>query len=78
MISRNEFLIKEIPQFHPASRDYREYWDNMWRYNVEGYWSSGYWMPGRLFFYVNLGTIELTDPVTKQRKLGRPWLRDTE
>ena len=35
-------------------------------------------MPGRLYFYVNLGTIELSEKFSKSRKLGRPLLRDIE
>jgi len=77
-IERSQFLLKEIPQFHRLSLDYRNFWSEQWTRNIEGFWSSGIWMPGRLYFYGNFGTIELSERNSKVRKLGRPRIRDTE
>lgn len=46
--------------------------------NYQGKWR---WMPGNLFFYINMGTIlhqEDEDSKTAPKKKMRPWLRDIE
>lgn len=35
-------------------------------------------MPGKLYFYVNFGTILLNKKGAKVKQLGRPMLRDLE
>lgn len=35
-------------------------------------------MPGKLYFYINFGTIKLNKKGSKVKSYGRPWLRDLE
>ena len=78
MIDRDNYLLKEIPRFHPLSRDYEQFWVGEIRKCIEGKWESGYWLPGRLYFYINFATMELSERNSKVRKLGQPRMRDTE
>jgi len=79
MINRQNFLLTEVPQFHPASTRYVEWWREQKKYCIEGYWSSGYWMPGNLYFYVNFGTISGNKTAHSKVKMPmRPFLRDLE
>lgn len=78
MIHNNNFLVKEFEIHHPASLAYKSYWQDQKRKAIEGYWVSGRWMPGRLYNYVNMGTILLNKKNSKVKFYGRPNLRDTE
>lgn len=46
--------------------------------SIEGYWLGGYYMPPSLYFYANLGTIQLNKGESNVKKFDRPWLRDLE
>ena len=59
MISNENFILKEIPQIHPAANEYLEFWREQKRRCIEGYWSGGKFMPGNLYFYVNFWNILL-------------------
>jgi len=37
--NRNNFLLKEIPEYHPASRAYLNFWKEQKRRCIEGFWS---------------------------------------
>lgn len=78
MINQNNFLIKDFEVHHPASLSYRNYWAEQKRRSIEGYWVSGRWMPGKLYFYVNMATILLNKRNSKVKFYGRPNLRDLE
>lgn len=79
MINRNEFLLKEVPTFHPASSRYVEWWRQQKKYCIEGKWQSGIWMPSNLYFYSNFGTILLNKTKNSKNKVAaRPFLRDLE
>lgn len=79
MVNRNLFILDEIPQFHPSSSKYIEFWREQKKLCIEGMWQSGYWMPGQLYFYVNFNTILLNKSInSKVKKPGRPFLRDLE
>lgn len=79
IINRNNFLVGTIPKMHPMSSMYREFWMTQKRRCIEGYWNSGYWMPGNLYFYVNFGTIKINKTASSKNKVaGKPFLRDLE
>lgn len=77
----NGNFIHEIERHHPLSVKYRSYWKEIKRRCMEGYWSEGKWMPGPLYFYINLCKIRVgkkgADSNTA-KVIGRPWLRDLE
>lgn len=79
MINRNNFILEDIPMYHPESLKYLDWWRDQKKKCIEGYWSSGYWMPGNLYFYINFGTILVnkTEHATSKEP-GRPLLRDLE
>jgi hypothetical protein len=89
--NRSNFLLGEIPSYHPASLKYIKYWKEMKRRCIEGYWAQDTkdpeetgmwrWMPGHLFFYVNFGTILHRPkdlPKTVPKKKVKPDLTDLE
>jgi hypothetical protein len=80
MINNDNFIIREIPKFHAISQRYDRvsFWKEQKKNVIEGYWSSGKWMPGTLYYYVNFHTIRFEDVGSASRKIGRPWLRDIE
>lgn len=75
----NKHFIHDIERIHPLSVKYRKYWEGVKRRCMEGYWYEGKWMPGPLYFYVNLCKIRLNKNEFSTTKIvGRPWLRDLE
>jgi len=78
MINRENFLVHDFEVHHPASLSYKTYWTEQKRRCIEGHWVSGQWMPGRLYFYVNMATILLNKKGSKVKFYGRPLLRDLE
>jgi hypothetical protein len=79
IINKAAFLLKEIPQFHPASEEYLLFWREEKKRCIEGYWVGGVWMPGNLYFYVNFWTILLNKTQhSKTKTPGKPFLRDLE
>lgn len=88
--NRKNFLIGDIPSYHPDSANYLKYWRDIKKKCIEGFWGidnieniqNGFWryMPGRLFFYVNLGTILHQEEGKRSapKKKMRPYLRDIE
>lgn len=78
-INPQNFLLGEVPQFHPLSRDYINFWREEKRKCIEGTWLGGYYMPPSLYFYVNYATIELNKNKRSSVKVfSRPWLRELE
>jgi len=73
-----EFLLSEIPEYHPLSRSYLDWWKEQKLNCIEGFWASGKWMPGKLYFYVNYGIIRLNKDGAKTKSYGTPNLRDIE
>jgi len=64
---------------NPLSREYKIWWKTEKRKCIEGYWSSGKWMPGLIYFYINFWKIQLNkDEFSKQKVVGDPFLRDLE
>lgn len=79
LIENSNFLLKEIPRFNPLSGEYLAFWRSEKRSCIEGYWCSGKWMPGPLYFYINFWHIKLKkDRFSKTEIISRPFLRDLE
>ncbi len=81
MINNSNFIIKEIPEFHPISQMHEkmEWWKDFKRKCIEGEWSSGKWCPGNLWFYINAWYIRIENKKgSKGKIIGRPWFRDLE
>lgn len=82
-----DFVVDEHPYLNPKSRDYSDYWLTETRSCIEGKWGYDYskkkdlggyrFMPGNLYFYVNMCVIEgeddFSNPTTE-----RPTLRDID
>lgn len=77
-IERDKFLLDEVPSLHPASSRFREFWRAEKKKIIEGDWSNGVWMPGKLYFYVNYATIKRNIAGAKAKIPARPLLRDIE
>lgn len=79
MLDRDNYLLREVPNYHPLSRDYHKFWKEQKRRCIEGYWSGGYYCPSGLYFYVNFGSIlKNKNPYVNNKILARPDLRDIE
>lgn len=77
IINPENFKLKEIPKFHPLSYDYVDWWSEQKRRCIDGYWVGGQYIPGRLYFYINFGTILLqASKHAKKKSMGRPELWD--
>lgn len=75
--------IKKYKNINPANElAYTEYWSGIKKKFIEGFWGQdfGKWryMPGTLYFYINMCVILHADKRTKTRKKIRPELRDLE
>lgn len=79
LINNNNFLLKEIPNYHPILEQYDRlsFWKEQKRYCIEGYWSSGKWMPGPLYYYVNFHHINIESKSGSQ-VTSLPFLRDID
>lgn len=78
MVINPQAFVEEIPTLHPLSRDYLTYWREQTKRILEGHWIDGFWMPPKLYFYVNHGTIRLNKNNSNVKVYGRPLLRDIE
>lgn len=78
MINNNLFKLGDIPKFHPITQKYdrMHFWKTEKRKCMEGYWVSGKWMPGELYYYINFHNIIIEKGI--YRSLGLPWLRDID
>ena len=80
---RSIWIVPEFKDINPLDETtYIEYWSSIKQTCIEGMWGpdfDGYrFMPGNLFFYVNMCHILDTDKKTKTRRMIRPHLRDLE
>lgn len=75
----NHNFIHDFEIINPLTIRYIKYWKEIKRRCMEGYWHEGKWMPGNLYFYINLCKIKLNkDEHSKTKIEGRPFLRDLE
>jgi len=83
--NRKAFLLDEIPNYHPDSAAYLQFWKDQKKKCIEGLWALDgdryRYMPPNLYFYVNFGTIlhkPEDSPKTAPKKKIRPHLTDIE
>ena len=80
IVNNSNFRLKEIPNFHPELEYYERtsFWKDEKRKCIEGYWSSGKWMPGPLYYYINFHNIQFEDDTSVAQAFGLPFLRDID
>jgi hypothetical protein len=78
MINNSLFKLDEVPTFHPVTQKYDRihFWKGEKRKCMEGYWVSGKWIPGELYYYINFHHIIVEEGI--YRGLSLPWLRDID
>lgn len=82
------FVVKDHPEYHPATKDYLDYWEEHEKRCIEGLWgldknketNEGGWRycPPQLYYYVNFCVIEDEDEVSNSSEVIIPRLRDIE
>ena len=80
MVNNANFKLTSIPNFHPVLEHYERvnFWKEEKRKCIEGYWSSGKWMPGPLYYYTNFHNIQFEDDSSVAQAFGLPFLRDID
>jgi hypothetical protein len=80
IINNSNFKVQEIPNLHPELEYYErvEFWQVQKRRCIEGMWSSGKWMPGPLYYYINFHHILFEDDTSVAQAIGLPFLRDID
>ena len=80
IVNNSNFKLDEIPNYHADLEYYErsEFWKVKKRRCIEGYWSSGKWMPGPLYYYINFHKILFEDDSSVSQAVGLPWLRDID
>ena len=80
--NRKNWLIGDIPNFHPDDPRHTSLWREYKKKCIEGVWEKdfdGYrFMPGFLWFYINFYIILNADEKKKARYKIKPHLRDLE
>jgi len=82
------FVVKDHPEYHPATKDYLDYWEEHEKRCIEGLWgldknketNEGGWRycPPQLYYYVNFCVIEDEDEASNSSEVIIPRLRDIE
>jgi len=77
---QNENFVVDIPYFNPVTEHFERlsWWREQKRRCIEGFWHSGRWCPGVLYFYVNFWNIEVESRESLGKTIGKPWFRDLE
>jgi len=75
-INPREFIV-DIPNYHPLSPAFVSFWREQKKRCIEGHWAHGRYMPGKLYFYINFGTIKRKER-GRSPYFGKPDLRDLE
>ena len=80
LINNSNFRLPEIPNFHPILEYYDRigFWKEQKKRCIEGYWVSGKWMPGPLYYYINFHNIQFEDDSSVSQAFGLPFLRDID
>jgi len=80
MINNSLFKLEEIPDYHPIAEMYDrdEWWREIKKRCIEGYWVSGKWMPPELYYYINFHNIKFESDEGVATSIGLPWLRDID
>lgn len=80
LIENSNFKLDEIPKFHPITQKFERlsFWKEQKKRCIEGYWVSGKWMPGPLYYYINFHHIEIEIKGVRGQVAGLPFLRDID
>lgn len=80
IVNNSNFRLNSIPNYHPELEYYERtsFWKDEKRKCIEGYWSSGKWMPGPLYYYINFHNIQFEDDTSVAQAFGLPFLRDID
>lgn len=79
LINDKNFIIsKDDWVLDKKSELYLPFWREQKQYCIEGITIGGVHMPGRLYFYVNFGTIEMDSEDGTHKVIGTPYLRDID
>lgn len=80
MVNNDNFLIKEVPIFHPISQKFERinFFKDVKRKIFEGMWVGNRWCPPELYYHVNISTIQFLGGGRKVQGIGQPWFRDIE
>lgn len=85
----SDFVIKEHKEYHPLYEQdlYEEYWIEQADRCIRGHWGKDYnsikklggyrWMPGNLYFYINMTVIKIEEEEGRE-SVASPGLRDIE
>ncbi len=68
----------EFNNLNKNSYEYKQIWQEQLDYCLNGITIGGVKMSGRLYAYINFGTIELLKDNGKGKEVGSPKLRDVE
>lgn len=68
----------KFEKLNPASYEYKELWQEQLSRCINGYSVGGEWISGRLYTYINFGTISIISETTGRKTIGAPKLRDVE
>jgi len=81
-IENLELIKEEIKKYHPDDTRYIQYWKEVKRKCIEGFWINQFgkkrFVPGRLYFYANFCTILDVNEVENTRIKIKPDVRDIE
>ena len=79
----NNFINRNHPvNLHPSTSKYKSYWKQAIQYSIEGKWVNDegtyVWMMPKLWWYINIDKITITDKINKSRLRRSPDLADSE
>lgn len=84
----SDFVIKDHPEYHPATKEYEDYWEEQEKRCIEGFWGYDYnketneggwrFCPPQLYYYVNFFIIEDENESNNSSETIIPKLRDIE
>lgn len=74
----DDFRAGKFDKLNPTSYEYKEIWQEQLDRCINGYEVGGEWISGRLYAYVNFGTILILSETSGRKTIGAPKLRDVE
>lgn len=79
--NNDNYIFRDHIPYREGDEESRDYAQTVWRRCTEGHWINDdgiwFWMPPKLYFYINLGTAVINIG-GKTRKNSYPRLRDNE
>ncbi|HAY90009.1 MAG TPA: hypothetical protein DCY51_11265 [Bacteroidetes bacterium] len=80
IVSNDLFRVKEYPEYNPITEKYKRigWYKEQKRRCIEGYWHSGKWISGPLYYYINFHHIWIEDETGIAQRVSLPFLRDID